>query len=326
MLLQDRILGILEERRHTDTSGKEIAAALGVSTSAVWKNIKSLQDDGYSIVAVPNRGYRLMDLPDNFKADEVFKHLDTAYLGRKLDFFKSIDSTSTFAKSLAQLEAVDGTTVVAETQTAGRGRSEKSFFSPPKGGIYFSVVIRKSLPIEVASLITPAAAVAVCRAMLEILPSLNPQIKWVNDVFLGGKKVCGILTETSLSSVTGRIEYAVLGIGVNVNNARFPEEVSDVATSIFLQANVRLGRSRLLAAILNPLEPLLENLQGREFMKEYRDRSMVIGRRIKVISVGAEPYSALATDISEDGFLLLTKNDGSNITLSTGSILLEEQG
>lgn len=324
MPLQDRILGILEERRHTDTSGKEIAKALGVSTSAVWKNIKSLQDDGYSIIAVPNRGYRLMDQPDAFKMNEVFKHLNTTHLGRKLDFFKTIDSTSTFAKSLAHLGADHGTTVVAETQTAGRGRMDKNFFSPPKGGVYFSLVIRRNLPIEMASLITPAAAVAVCRAILELLPTANPEIKWVNDVFLGGKKICGILTETSLSSVTGRIEYAVLGIGVNVNNSRFPGEVDRVATSIFLQSKVRLGRSQFIASILNHLEPFIEDLDKRLFMEEYRDRSMVIGHKVRVINSGTEPYSAFATDISKDGFLILKLQDGSSSVLSSGSIIIED--
>ena len=246
MPLKERVLAVLEENKGKSVSGSEIARSVGMTRSAVWKAVKILREEGYSICAVTNKGYCLSEENDFLSEQAIVPNLRTEKLGRKLDVFKTIDSTNNFAKSLAQLGAEHGTTVISEVQTQGKGRMGKNFYSPLGMGIYMSVIIRPKLSVEHSLLITSCAAVAVAEA-IEKVSGIDCKIKWVNDIYAGNKKLCGILTEASVDVEQGGLEYAVVGIGLNVQNVTFPKNVADIATSIKLETNENVSRSLLAA-------------------------------------------------------------------------------
>ena len=221
MPLKERVLAVLEENKGKSVSGSEIARSVGMTRSAVWKAVKALREEGYTICAVTNKGYCLSEENDFLSEQSVVPNLRTKELGRKIDVFKTIDSTNNFAKSLAQLGAVHGTTVISEVQTQGRGRMGRSFYSPLGMGIYMSVILRPELSVEHSLLITSCAAVAVAEA-IERVAGIDCKIKWVNDIYAGNKKLCGILTEASVNVEQGGLEYAIVGMGINVQNVTFP--------------------------------------------------------------------------------------------------------
>lgn len=321
MPLKDKVLEILEDNRGKSVSGNKIAVSLGMTRSAIWKAVKQLREEGYTITAVTNRGYCLTSENDILNEPSIISYLTTQSLGRKMDIFKTVDSTNNFAKSLAQLGTVHGHTVIAEQQTAGKGRQGKKFHSPVNQGLYLSVIVRPKLSLEHALLITACAAVSVAKA-IELVSGLDCRIKWVNDIYANGKKLCGILTEASVGIEQSGLDYAVIGIGVNVSNTLFPKELEMVATSIRAETDKSVSRSRLAAEILNSLEYHLARITGEELMDEYRRRSMLIGKRISVMREGAcEQVSC--TGVDNMGRLLILHDNGSEEALSSGSVLME---
>lgn len=318
MPLKERVLTVLEENKGRSVSGSEIAKSVGMTRSAVWKAVKQLREEGYSICAVTNKGYCLSEENDFLSEQAIVPNLRTRELGRKIDVFKTIDSTNNFAKSLAQLGAVNGTTIISEVQTQGKGRMGRSFYSPLGMGIYMSIIIRPKLSVEHSLLITSCAAVAVAEA-IEKVAGMKCKIKWVNDIYSGDKKLCGILTEASVNVEQGGLEYAIVGIGLNVQNVNFPKVVSDIATSIKLETNENVSRSLLAAEILNCLEKRLDNIHDKDFINEYRQRSNVIGKRIEVTQ-GESVYSVKCKDIDECGRLIVVNDQGEEIALSSGTI------
>lgn len=320
MALKDKVLTILEDNRGKSVSGNKIANSLGLTRSAVWKAVKQLRDEGYSISAVTNRGYCLTSDNDLLNEPAIFYDLTTKSLGRKLDVFKTIDSTNSFAKSLAQLGAAHGHVVVAETQTDGKGRQGKSFYSPNNHGVYFSVIVRPQLSIDKSSLIISCTAVAVAEA-IERLSGLECGIKWVNDIYCGGKKLCGILTEASVGVEQGGLDFAVIGIGVNITNLSFPDELEGIAGSIKEMSGKNIGRGRLIAEILNCLEQRLDNITSPELMESYRKRSILIGKRIRIENeMGGEIVECV--NIDDVGALVIRDSSGNERTLTTGSVSL----
>ena len=237
-----------------------------------------------------------------------------------MDVFKTIDSTNSFAKSLAQLNASHGTTVISEQQTDGRGRMGKVFHSPNCQGIYMSIIIRPRLTMEDALMITSCAAVAVAEA-IEKVSELKCGIKWVNDLYAGGKKLCGILTEAAVNVEQGGLDYAVIGIGVNVTNSSFPKELEGIATSIREQTGKSVNRSRLAAEILNSLEYHLDRIGSQDFMKEYVRRSILIGRRIN-LTTGNITENVLCTGIDSSGRLLVRRDNGETDAVSGGTVTM----
>ncbi len=322
MPLKERVLAVLEENKGKSVSGSEIARSVGMTRSAVWKAVKILREEGYSICAVTNKGYCLSEENDFLSEQAIVPNLRTEKLGRKLDVFKTIDSTNNFAKSLAQLGAEHGTTVISEVQTQGKGRMGKNFYSPLGMGIYMSVIIRPKLSVEHSLLITSCAAVAVAEA-IEKVSGIDCKIKWVNDIYVGNKKLCGILTEASVDVEQGGLEYAVVGIGLNVQNVTFPKNVADIATSIKLETNENVSRSLLAAEILNSLEEKLSNITDKSFIDEYRRRSNIIGKRIE-ITQGEKITHADCLGIDEYGRLLVKTDEGEEKALSSGTIRLYE--
>lgn len=240
--------------------------------------------------------------------------LNTSVFGKAMVVEPVLASTNTTARELAKQGAPEGTAVVADMQTAGRGTRSRSFFSP-RGGVYLSVILR---PCEAqGSLITSCAAVAVARAIERLCP-LRVEIKWVNDLYVSGRKLCGILTEAGLDPVTGRLDYVVLGIGVNVASIQFPPELETLATSLGNEG-CAVDRNALIAAILNEWERAYSTIDSGDFLDESRRRSCVLGKRVTVRR-GDEIYVATAADINERGHLLVRRDSGETEVLVSGEV------
>ena len=311
MSVKEKTLEILEKNKNTPLSGEALAQSLGVSRAAVWKAVKSLRAEGYEITSATNRGYILSPHSDILSAPAVKNFLRDEALDANLTILKTVDSTNTYAKKLAIEGAPEKTVVAAETQTAGRGRLGRSFYSPEKTGLYLSVILRPQAPAEEASFITITAALAVCMA-IEALTGASPQIKWVNDIFLNGKKVCGILTEGETSMETRLMEYAVLGIGINVKPATFPEDLRKIAGSL---GNSRLSRNKLCAEILNQLFKLNSKNDRNFIISEYKKRSLVPGKTVNFVKNGI-PMTGTAADINDQGNLIVNTSHGTEILIS----------
>ncbi len=233
-------------------------------------------------------------------------------MNRKIIWLDETDSTNDYAKKLAKEGAKEGTVVVANRQTKGKGRMGRSFFSPKDTGLYMSLILR---PKNADCLkITCQSAVAVCRG-IDKLCKTNAKIKWVNDIYLSDKKVCGILAEGAIDPKTQEMEYVILGIGVNIEKGDFPPEIAHIATSIETETGQKISKNDLLEEILKELDRIFK---AGEFLQEYKARSMVLGKTVKVIK-GQESYLAKAEDISQTGGLIITKQ-GEGEVLSSGEV------
>lgn len=230
------------------------------------------------------------------------------------------DSTNRYVKELAEKGALEGTVVIANQQSMGRGRFGRSFFSPAEKGIYMSVLLRPKLALQQAVLITSMAAVAVARA-IERVSGINAQIKWVNDIYLNRKKACGILTEAGICTEKAELKYAVLGIGVNVGNMTFPKELEHVATSISNECGFCVSKEELVEEILKELEQWYPTLWTGEFLEESKRRSILLGQEISVldVSVPGGSYLAKAVDLNELGNLIIERN-GKREVLNSGEV------
>lgn len=313
MSVKDRVLAALLSSEE-EISGEVLAEKLGVSRNAVWKAVEQLREEGHGIEAAPHRGYFLPEGRAMITEAEIRRHLTQSVLGSGIELHDCIDSTNTRAKMLAAQGAPHGTLVCARAQTGGRGRLGRRFHSPEGTGIYMSLILRPQMPAERAVMLTSMAAVAVARA-IERLADVEVQIKWVNDLFIAGKKVCGILCEAGMDFQTGRLDYAVVGVGVNTARMEFPEEIADIATSVGNACGREISQSRLIAEICNCMEELGGQLETAEFMRESRARSNVIGRSVWVIR-GEERYAARAVDIDDQGGLVVETEQGRQVIRS----------
>lgn len=321
MTVREEVLACLTAREGAAVSGEELARSLGVTRAAVWKAIRSLTDEGYAIDASPRRGYTLSATSDVLTEDAVRRYLAPSCPVARLVVETETTSTNDDARRAASAGAPHGTVIAAGMQTAGRGRRGRSFLSPPGTGLYVSVVLRPTLPAAEAIRLTTAAAVAAARAAERLTPC-EAQIKWVNDVFVRGRKVCGILTEAAFAAETDQLDYAVVGIGINVTEPEggFPPELSGVAGAL-LSGRTRDARARLLAALLEELFSLYGSLADGGYIDEYRRRCFVIGRRVRVIcAAGAEEYEADAVGVDDECRLLVRTPGGGIAALSSGEI------
>lgn len=319
MELKEQILRILEENRGKSISGAWMARKLYVTRSAVWKQIKELQKEGYDIEAVPNRGYSLRPCNDILTAQSISPFLKGKAAGFILDVRKTVTSTNTIAKEMAAAGTCEGTVIIASEQTAGRGRMGRTFYSPASTGLYMSLILRPRLSLEDSLLITTCAAVAVAKA-IEELTQREVKIKWVNDLFMDGKKVCGILTEASLNVENGGLEYAVVGIGINVSTRDFPDDIKDVAGSVFSEKpDGQPVTSMLAACVLNNLAETMDNITDRSYLEEYKKRSFLLGKNIYVLK-GDKALPAKAADIDDKARLIVEYPDSSTEALSSGEV------
>ncbi len=321
MNLKDQILSLLAAEKGSFVSGEELAARLYVTRAAVWKSIKSLQAEGYDITAVTNKGYALAADTDLFTAATVAEKLTGA--AKELRFIKHplVTSTNAIVRELADQGETEGVVVIAEEQSAGRGRRNRGFFSPANTGLYMSILLRPKYSVTDSLLLTTAAATAAALA-IEAVTGKNAQIKWVNDVYLDGKKVCGILTEAALAMENGGLDYAVVGIGVNVfpPKENFPPELETVATSLFTDAKTKNSiKSRLAAEILNHFIPYYEKLTEKAFLSEYRKRSFLLGQKITVSRHNQE-HTATAVAIDDHFRLIVRDENGNENALDSGEV------
>ena len=262
--------------------------------------------------------------PAVLTAAQVKRYLKTEF-PVTLDVQREVTSTNPLLKSLAEQNMPEGFVLVAESQTAGRGRLGRSFHSPVGTGLYMSILLRPTFSAERALFITTAAAVAVCRA-IEQETGLKPQIKWVNDIYLHEKKICGILTESSINFETKGLKWAVLGIGLNLSEPEggFPEEIRSVAGALFAESCSVEMRARLTAAILDHFFTFYsENLKDGAFIEDYRSRSLLTGREI-VFSLADHVYRGTVTGISDEAHLIVRLENGEERVFSSGEVQIHK--
>lgn len=324
MSIKSDILSILEQNREEPVSGEVIASKLNVSRAYVWKAINKLKEEGYQITATPNLGYILNHDTDVISKEGILPNLAEELQSNELLVYKSIDSTNTEAKKLAVSGTAHGTVIISEEQTAGRGRRGRSFFSPRGLGIYMSFILRPTINVQDSVLITTAASVAVSRA-IEKVTGIQVKIKWVNDLFYQDKKICGILTEAVTDCDTGCIDSLILGIGINfcLDSVSIPEDLRGIVGSLYEVKPEGMTRNLLCAQIINEVMELCQHLAERNFLKEYKEKSMVIGERILVIGQG-EPVPARAIDIDSSGGLIVEFDSGQQKTLNSGEISIRK--
>ncbi len=324
MTVKDRLLTALEEHRGDFLSGETLAEALSVSRSAVWKAVKTLTAQGYPIQAVPNRGYRLAVESHLLSPQSLLRYLKAPLLP---EVYPSLPSTNQSLKERAEAGAPEGTVIFAETQTQGRGRRGRAFHSPLGGGIYMSLLLRPQFSAREALFITTCGAVAVCRGV-EALTGEPASIKWVNDVFCRGLKVCGIATEASMDLESGGLSYAILGIGLNLypGEAAFPPELAGIAGTV-LSEHPQDGslRARLAARILDEFWAMYPTITQGGFWAEYRARSFLLGQAVHVLR-GEEKKKAVVLDLLPDFSLLVQYEDGAQEALSSGEVSVRGGG
>lgn len=321
MLLRDQILRALRENGGF-VSGEDLSGELNVSRTSVWKCINTLRAEGYEIQSVTNRGYHLTACPDIFTPEEICAGLGTVRLGRTAFCSESVGSTNEEAKRRALAGAPDGSLFIAERQTGGKGRLGRSWASPPGTGIWFSLLLRPGSIPEPVTMTTLLAGLAVCRAIREKTGGAA-MIKWPNDIVIGGRKVCGILTE--MSAEIDRVEFVVVGIGLNANLTEFPEDIRHKATSLLLETGKPVPRVPMLQEILRQFEALISrNISSPDpaFLEEYKLLCVSLGREVTFTRGGA-PVSGTATDISPQGELVVRLPDGSTDRVFSGEVSVQ---
>jgi len=336
MKTKESLIKLLQETPDTYISGSKIAESLGITRAAIWKCVRQLQDEGYDIDAVRSKGYRIGENNDVLNEDGIRKYLKNN--GFAEDIFRiSVRDEVTSTNDVLKEKAADlpgWSVVIANRQTRGKGRRSKSFYSPADTGLYLSILIKLPLSAAEATRITTAAAVAACRAIekctsVEITEGtseysyIKPQIKWVNDVYINMKKVCGILTEASISMENGGLDWAVMGIGFNIYEPAggFPEDIADIAGAI-LRSRRRDFRMQTAAGFISEFYNICLNLGAGSMVEEYKKRSLMKGKQIDVIK-GDLRIPAEAVDIDDDLRLLVRYQDGSTEALSSGDVSIK---
>ena len=341
---KNRIIEFLEANKGQSVSGEYMASTLNVSRGAIWKAINGLKKEGYKITGATNRGYCLSEDSDIISVSGIAPYLRVDGTAKNISVYQILDSTNEKAKELAALGTCHGTVVIADAQSAGKGRYGRSFFSPPGHGLYISFVIhpdqfalklrakthmsndyQESYNDKLRTIITPQlftayAAVAVCR-VIEAETGKKPQIKWVNDIFLDGMKICGILSEAVTDFESGSIGWVVVGIGINFikPDGGFPNPISQTAGALFMDEKPTVTRNRLAAGLINEMVYSNEIHDSCGLISQYKNRLMMLGKNITVMGL-KEPFSAIAIDIDDMGHLVVKKGDGEIIHLSAGEI------
>ena len=319
-MLRDEVLMILKQQE-SDLSGEEISRRLGVTRMAVSNAVKALRKEGYVIDSATNRGYRLRKSPNKLSAGDLFAHLPVSRQST-VRCFDLIDSTNSYLKREAVNGGRNGLVAVANEQTAGRGRSGRSFFSAADCGIYLSILLRPHCEPQKTMTLTAHAAAAVCEA-IERACGVETEIKWTNDVVLNGKKLCGILTEITLEGESGLVDSVVIGIGLNVNYKRedFPEALRNIAGSLFSETGLRADRAKLAAEIILALDRMREawNQNPKAYLDAYRKRCSTTGKEVRVLH-GESVRDAFALEITDDFALRVRYDDGAEEILNSGEV------
>ncbi len=322
MSTKDELLECLKEGKGTWLSGEALGHRLSISRTAIWKQISALKKEGYLIESSRKKGHMLNGVPDCLFESEIREGLGTCVFGKKnILHFIQAESTNMTAETLANQGAAEGTVVVAEHQTKGRGRLGRTWFSPGGEGIYVSVILRPSIPPNDAPKLTLMASVAVAEAIRTCAP-VEASIKWPNDIMIGGRKVAGILTE--MSTDMDRIHYVIIGMGININNPseNFPYEIREIATSLFSETGKIFSRAEILRKCLESLERYYETFKEKGFlpiMKRWEELTEMMGATIRVDAIG-NTYSGTFKGINEDGFLVMRDSYGGVKRIISGDV------
>jgi len=324
MNTRETLLNSLKQGRGAWVSGQFLSEGLAMTRSAVWKQIRTLKEEGYEIEASPRKGYRLRGVPDLLLLQEIRDGLTTRVFGQAQAFyFPQTDSTNLRAGEMAAQGAPEGTLIVAEQQTQGRGRRQRAWFSPPRQGIYASLILRPAIAPTEAPRMTLLAAVAAAETLLALTP-LAATIKWPNDILVRGRKIAGILTE--ISTGMDAVDYMVVGLGLNVNIPAddFPEEIQAQATSILAETGAPFSRPLLLRSYLEQLEYYYDifNTEGFDpVLQRWRALTDMLGRRVRIDMIGRRHVGEVA-DFDQDGALILRDEGGRSIRIFSGDITL----
>ncbi|QFT89373.1 Bifunctional ligase/repressor BirA [Bacillus sp. THAF10] len=308
--IRTKLLKMFTEIEGEFLSGQKISEELGCSRTAVWKHIEDLRHEGYELEAVRRKGYRIHKIPDKISLNEISLGLKTNTLGRKIHFEESVTSTQKIAHQLAYDGVPEGTLVVSEEQTTGRGRLNRAWYSPKYTGVWMSLILRPNLPPAKAPQLTLLTAVAITQAIEEVT-GLRPDIKWPNDILINKKKTVGILTE--MQAEADKINSVIIGIGINVNQTKnhFPQELQDIATSLSIERGESVNRAKLIQTILLKFENLYMSYLVHGFYPVkllWESYAISIGKRIIARTITGT-LEGLAKGITEEGVLMLEDDD-----------------
>jgi BirA family biotin operon repressor/biotin-[acetyl-CoA-carboxylase] ligase len=317
---REQLLQFLREAEGTWVSGDDLARRVALTRSAVWKHIRRLREEGCAIESSPRKGYLLKEPPDRLNPEIILNSLRTRVFGkREVVLFSRTESTNTSAKSMALRGAPEGTLVLADTQTSGRGRKGRSWYSPIRDGLYASIILRPDLLLSQAGRIPIFASLAVAETLVSLGVS-GVGIKWPNDILVRGKKIAGILTE--VGAEIDAVDYIIIGIGINVNTPRFPEELQKAATSLFLETGKRVSRYTILAQYLVFFEKYCalykRGVTGR-LLKRWKDLSGIMGREV-VVETGGRLSGGLVRDLDEDGALIVQDPKAGRVRVISGDV------
>lgn len=313
---------VLRMIRETDSyiSGQEISEKLGVSRTAVWKVIEVLRAEGYDIEAVQNRGYHLVCYPELMTGTEIMSRVKTSWAGTKVYYRKETASTNEDAKDLADDGATHGSLVVTEYQSGGKGRRGRVWTAEKGSTVAMSLILKPDFSPSKASRLTLLMALAVAEVIHHIT-DLDVKIKWPNDIIVNGKKVCGILTE--MSAEPDYINYVIIGVGINVNNTEFPDEIKETATSLLNEKGDRVGRTDLIVGIMDFFEYYYnvyeENQDIADFVDLYESYLVNKDKEVRVLDPKGE-YKGIAQGINDNGELIVQKEDGSFVRIDSGEV------
>ncbi len=320
--MKERVLHLLKESSPEFISGEIICRNLGISRTAVWKHIQTLRASGYEIAALPHAGYQLLGVPDRLYPEEIRDGLDTEFIGRKVYYYEHAISTNETARELADRGCPDGALVIAEEQSGGKGRLGRNWFSPYGKGIWFSIVLFPPVNPSDAPTLTMLGAVAVARAIRKIA-NVEAGIKWPNDILLDGKKICGILS--GMSAEIERINYLIIGIGINVNVEEFPSELEDTVTSLKIYTGQPVKRTVLLQEILMEIEQLYKLWLQNGFqpiLRFWKEMCVMLNKMIRVNGI-KDVFEGWAEDVDDRGNLILRLEDGSLKGFVAGDVSLQ---
>ncbi len=322
MKKEDRILSLFKKSGNSFLSGEEVSRALGISRQALWKHIEKLREAGYVIEAVPHLGYKLIQAPDKMLSSEVKWNLNTEIIGSEIHFYDSLGSTNTVAYELAEHGAGEGAVVIAEEQTKGKGRLGRSWISPAKGGIYLSCVLRPDILPNGVSKITLVAAVSAVKAVRKF-SGLDALIKWPNDILVSDRKVAGILTE--LRGESDKVDFIILGIGINVNTARKVLPAGGTSLKEESKSSTDFSRVELVKILLKEMESEYVKFKKHGFAavrSELKSYSCALGRHVTINASDGIKSSGKAVDINENGALVIKTEDGLKKAFLSGDVTL----
>ncbi|WP_034551305.1 biotin--[acetyl-CoA-carboxylase] ligase [Carnobacterium funditum] len=323
MTTKKQLLTILEQQKGQTISGQDLADCINVSRTSIWKAISTLRKEGYLIEATTNKGYRLSTESDLLSSEAIRPLLIANLRNQPFYVFKAIESTNQEAKKIAAEHPAEPAIILSEEQTKGKGRLGRFFYSPPKTGIYMSLILKPNLTTTDATLVTTAAAVAVCLA-IEKITTKKPKIKWVNDIYLDDYKISGILTEAVTNFENGTIDTIILGIGLNFRTpiVGFPTELKPIAGSLLSEEHTEITRNNLIAEIINQFYQIYQDIGKRDFLNDYKERCFVFGKTIN-FKQGKQEFNAIPIDIDQQGGLVVKMKDGQLRTLSYGEIAIQ---